>query len=278
MSMPTFSISRIGTFEKCPMKYKFSYIDKIKPDIPTTVEAFMGSRVHDSLQKLYREKGKGTVMPLDWLLRYYYWIWDKKWEDTILIVKEGKTQDDYRKEGERQLNLYYETHEPFDEGKILGLETWERLALVEDDRDAVADQDSEGDTAGESNELKKPKYSFHIRIDRLMDVGGGIYEVHDYKCGARKDTQERLDKDRQLAMYSLWVRERYANCKDVRLVWHFTAHGAEMESWRTAEQLAELKAEILAQIKAIEAAEEFPANVTRLCDWCEYKTICPEWV
>jgi len=31
------------------------------------------------------------------------------------------------------------------------------------------------------------------------------------------------------------------------------------------------------QIKEIEAAEEFPANVSWLCDWCLYKSICPMW-
>ena len=272
--MPTYSISRIGTFEKCPMKYKFSYIDKIKPEIPTTIEAFLGSRVHDALQKLYREKGKGTVMSLEWLLRYYSWIWDKKWEDSILIVRDDKTRDDYRSEGERQLGVYHASHEPFDEGEILGLETWERLALEEGETGEASGQEGTSDAA---NAPEKPRYSFHIRIDRLMATGDGRYEVHDYKCGARMNTQEGLDKDRQLAMYSLWVRERYADCKDVRLVWHFTAHGKEMESRRSTEQLAELRANILTQIKEIEAAEEFPAKVTRLCDWCEYKTICPEW-
>ena len=271
--MSIYSISRIGSFEQCPMKYKFRYIDKLKPEIPTTIEAFLGSRVHDTLQKLYQEKGKGKVMSLERLLHYFNWIWDKKWEDAILIVKEDKTQDDYRREGERQLGVYYEAHEPFDEGKILGLETWERLPLDEGDK-----RDEEGKAKAGAGDTKKPKFSFHIRIDRLMDAGNGLYEVHDYKCGARMDTQEKLDEDRQLAMYSLWVRERHADCRDVRLVWHFTAHGKEMDSWRTEEQLAELKAEILSQIKAIEAAKEFPANVTRLCDWCEYKTICPEWI
>ena len=252
--MPVYSISRIATFDKCPLKYKFCYIDKIKPEIPTTVEAFMGSRVHDALEKLYREKNLGRVMTLDRLLGYYHSSWEKKWEDSILIVKPGLTADDYRRKGEEQVKDYYARHHPFDEGIIRGLETWERLAL-----------DADGE------------YSFHIRIDRLMEREGGLFEVHDYKCGARLDTQEKLDQDRQLAMYSLWVRERFASCKDVRLVWHFTAHGREMESRRTGEQLAALKSEILDQIRTIEAAEEFPARVSRLCDWCEYKTMCPEW-
>ena len=60
--MPTYSISQSGTYEKCPMKYIFSYIDKIKPEIPTTVEAFLRSRVHDALEKLCQEKRNEKVM------------------------------------------------------------------------------------------------------------------------------------------------------------------------------------------------------------------------
>ncbi len=252
--MPVYSISRIATFEKCPLKYRFRYIERIKPEIPTTIEAFMGSRVHDALEKLYREKSRGRVMTQDRLLGYYHRVWDKKWEDAILIVKPGLTADDYRKKGEEQLEDYYARHFPFDEGIIRGLETWARLAL-----------DADG------------KYGFNIRIDRLMEREDGLFEVHDYKCGSHLDTQDKLDQDRQLAIYSLWVRERFAGCRDVRLVWHYTAHGREMESWRTGEQLAALKSEILERIKTIEAAAEFPARVSRLCDWCEYRTICPEW-
>ncbi len=44
--MATFSHSRISTYENCPYSYKLRYIDKKKPEIPTTIEAFVGDMVH----------------------------------------------------------------------------------------------------------------------------------------------------------------------------------------------------------------------------------------
>lgn len=53
--MPVFSDSRLSTFEQCPLKYKYQYIDKFKVKAAKTVEAFMGSCVHEALEKLYRD-------------------------------------------------------------------------------------------------------------------------------------------------------------------------------------------------------------------------------
>lgn len=156
--------------------------------------------------------------------------------------------------GERQLTDYYNRHKPFDRGKVIGLETKDLLSLDEDGN-----------------------YKFYIRIDRLMDMGNGMYEVHDYKSSSSLPKQEELDQDRQLAMYSLWVRQHFKDFKKARLVWHFTVFDKEMDSYRTGDQLEDLRREILAEIKEIETAEEFPANVSWLCDWCLYKSICPMW-
>jgi putative RecB family exonuclease len=30
-------------------------------------------------------------------------------------------------------------------------------------------------------------------------------------------------------------------------------------------------------IEKIERATEFPTEKSALCDWCEYKAMCPEW-
>jgi putative RecB family exonuclease len=63
----------------------------------------------------------------------------------------------------------------------------------------------------------------------------------------------------------------------VRLVWHFLAFDKEMDSYRTSAELEKLRKEILAQIQEIESTKDFPANVSWLCDWCLYKSICPMW-
>lgn len=252
--MPSFSHSKIGAFETCKLKYKFSYIDKIKVEAEDTIETYLGGMVHEALEKLHRDKRFEKLMTLEELLAYYNKLWEENWKDSIIIVKKDYTPDNYRKMGERMLADYYNKHKPFDQGRIIGLETQDFLPL-----------DEQG------------KYKFHIRIDRLMDMGAGLYEVHDYKTGSSLSKQEELDKDRQLAMYSQWVRQNFKDFKKVRLVWHFLAFDKEMDSYRTKEELENLREEILSQIADIESTEDFPANVSWLCDWCLYKFICPMW-
>jgi hypothetical protein len=46
--MPIYSHSRLETFETCPQKYNFRYIDEIAKLKEQTVEAFVGSRVHET--------------------------------------------------------------------------------------------------------------------------------------------------------------------------------------------------------------------------------------
>lgn len=247
--MTTFSHSRIGAFEQCKLKYRYNYIDKIKTDREDTVEAFLGSRVHEALEKLYTDIQYQKLLSLKELLDYYKKQWKENWHKDIVINKEY-TEQNYYDMGVKYITDYYNKHKPFDKGKILGLETQYRMEI-------------------------SPEYKFHVRIDRLMDAGQGVYEVHDYKTNSRLPTQEKLDQDRQLAMYAYWVKKQFKDCKKVRLVWHFLAMDKEMESHRTVEQLEELRKEVLAQIKEIEQTKTFEPTVSALCPWCEFQDICP---
>lgn len=251
--MSTFSHTRITSFETCPLRYKYSYIDRIKIDVEDTVETYLGSKVHEALERLYRNLQFEKLMTKKELIDFFREEWERSWKESTIIVKKDFTQKNYKKMGEKYLSDYYKRYKPFKKGRVIGLETTDRLSLDED-----------GDS------------QFHIRIDRLMDMGKGEYEVHDYKTNTSLPKQETLDKDKQLAMYSLWVKNEFKDFKKVRLVWHFVAFDKEMDSFRTERQLEFLRKETLGKIRKIESANEFPPKVTRLCDWCLYKGICPE--
>ncbi len=248
--MPTYSHSRLSTFEQCPQKYKFQYIDKIEVEMQNTVEAFMGSLVHEALERLYRQASIGNILTCQKLLEDYNQGWRDQWNETILVVSQEYTPDDYRLRGELFLRNYYESNYPFDASQTLGLETEYVLDLGEG-------------------------YKYHVRIDRLSRNKNGIYEVHDYKTSSRLKAQVDLDSDRQLAMYSLWVRQNFADVKDVKLVWHFLAFNKKMLSERTPEQLEVLRSETIEKIKKLEAAKEFAPRVSSLCGWCVYQSLCP---
>jgi putative RecB family exonuclease len=253
--MATYSHSRVSTYETCPYKYKLQYIDKEKPEISNTIEAFMGDMVHQSLEDLYKKKKFKKRIAKASLIKFYRELWKKNYSEDILIAKaetEGLTSENYRKMGEKFLSDYYDRMHPFEEMTILGLETQDRMTLPDGNQ-------------------------WHIRIDKLGCDNEGNYFVCDYKTNARMKDQEEADSDRQLAMYSIWVKDKFKDVKAVKLVWHMLAFNKDAISERTGEQLEKLQNEIVEKIKEIENAKEFPTNVTALCNYCGFKSICPSF-
>jgi putative RecB family exonuclease len=246
--MVAYSHSRISTFDQCRLKYKYQYIDKIKVEIPTTIEAYMGSAVHFALYKLYEELKKGNVISEKDLLAIYEYAWKKDWDSNILIAKQGHDEQMYFVKGRSFISRYYAIHAPFDKLQTLGLETQDYLTL------------SNGN-------------SYHIRIDRLAKSENS-YFVIDYKTNNRPKTQSEINEDKQLAMYSLWVKQKY-DAQDIRLVWHFLSNGTTLTSIRNENALFELKKEIEFKIEDIEKATDFYPTTSALCAYCVFKDICP---
>ncbi|RPJ04757.1 MAG: hypothetical protein EHM36_09395, partial [Deltaproteobacteria bacterium] len=78
-TMPTYSHSQLSTYETCPHQYKLAYIDRIETETEG-IEAFMGSRVHDALEKLYRDLMKvDKLNTLQEILDFYHQSWEKNW-------------------------------------------------------------------------------------------------------------------------------------------------------------------------------------------------------
>src|SRR3989338_1622986 len=247
-----YSNSRLSCFEQCPLKFKFAYIDKLETEIEETVESFLGSRVHEALERLYKDLKFQKLNSLKQLLDFFNSEWKKNWNDAIVIVRDEYYEENYRKMGEKFIADYYEKYKPFNHTRTIALETEKTVDLND-------------------------KYHIHIRIDRLAMKDDTVYEIHDYKTSNRLPTQEDLDDDRQLAIYSYGIKKMYPDAKKVKLVWHFLAFDKEMSSERTPEQLEDLRKEVIELIKKIESEKEFPSNVSTLCDWCEFQSICPEW-
>jgi putative RecB family exonuclease len=246
-----YSHSRLSTFEKCPLQYRYRYIDRIERDVQG-VEAFLGNRVHEVLEFLYRSLGEGRCPPLEELIARFNADWDAAFSDRIRIVRKELDAGHYRGVGERCIAGYYATHHPFDEDETIGLEEKVLLALDEGER-----------------------YRVQGYIDRLARLGDGIYVVHDYKTSASLPSGLALRRDRQLSLYEMGVRRRYPDAREVRLVWHYLAFGQTLDSRRTAAELDEHRRRTIALIDTIEAAAEHPPRESALCRWCDYRDICP---
>lgn len=255
--MATYSHSRVSTFENCPYQYKLKYIDRVQVDVRTTIEAFMGDIVHRTLEKLYKDKKFKKLVSKATLLKFYKDTWEKEFSEDILIVKadQGLKADNYKKMGMKFVEDYYNRMKPFDQLTILGLETQDRMTLPNGDQ-------------------------WHVRIDKLACDSEGNYFVCDYKTNSRMKDQEEADSDRQLALYSVWVKDKFTDVKSVKLIWHMLAFDKDAISERTDEQLKKLQENVVDLINQIKKAEEeknFPTNITGLCNYCVYKSMCPSF-
>jgi len=248
--MTIYSHSRLESFKSCPLKYKFNYIDKIKRK-EEGIEAFLGSRFHKVMEKIYKEL-RFRKYSLGELLDFYEDDWDKNYHDKIVIADNERKAKDYKEIGKKFIEEYYKRYDPFNQGKVLGIE-----------RPVMINLDDKGE------------YRLRGFVDRLDQVKDRIYEIHDYKTSKSLPEQSEMDEDRQLALYQIGIQNSWNGVDEVELVWHYVAFDKEIRSKRTEEELDELKKDTIDLIKKIEATREFLPNESRLCGWCYYQDICP---
>lgn len=251
-----FSHSRLKCFENCPKQFHFRYVLRL-PQETEGIEAFVGKRVHEILERLYVFVGQGMVPGLPQVKSRYEQLWDAEYDpQRVRIVREGVSLSFYRELGIRCLETYYRRHYPFDRDETLGIE--ER---VEFDLDPSA----------------PGQYRMQGIIDRIARADDGILEILDYKTGNFVPSQQALDEDRQLALYQIGLAERFAADESVRLVWHYVARGIVRRSTRSPEQLQALRTTTIGLIDRIREATSFEPKKSPLCNWCEYKSVCPLW-
>jgi putative RecB family exonuclease len=252
--MRLYSHSQLATFEACPQQYKFRYIDKIKKPEEQSIEAFVGSCVHEVLKRLYDELVLSKLNTLDDLLAYYRAVWERDYQPTFLIVRKELTAQNFFDYGAQCLRNYYARYHPFNQGQTLDTEPRIVFAL---------------DARGE--------YKLQGYIDRIARRPDGTYEIHDYKTGGHVPAQKDVDSDRQLGLYQIGLMSRWPDVERVDLLWHYVGRDTTLRSTRTSEQLKELAAETVAAIDRIEREQEYEPNKDAPCDWCEYRPDCPLW-
>ncbi len=252
--MTTYSHSRLGCFENCPKQFFFSYIERPEIERKEGIEAFMGKRVHETLEKLYTDLKFTKLNSLKDLFAFYESRWKEEWRDSVVVVREGLKPKHYFDLGKKCIENYYEQYKPFDQDKTIACEKKVFFSL---------------DKAG--------KYRMNGVIDRIAEESPGHYVIHDYKASGKLPLQDQMDQDRQLALYSIAVYNDFKDCDDVNLCWHYVIFDKDIHSKRTEKQLEALKKEMIALIQRIEKAtkeNKFPTKESKLCDWCPYTELC----
>lgn len=244
------SYSSYDSYKNCPLKYKLKEIDKLKE--PKKAAQMFGTLLHSVME--YIHKPGFSHPPLEDALDFFA----TKFNDIAPLFENELDERSAFTQGVEILQRYYQKNDP-NATVVVDLES--RFAL----------------------ELLDPKtQETHIIsgvIDRIDKTENG-YEIIDYKTAGKMPSQQAVDDNMQLSVYTRAFLKRYPKEHDalqnITVSLYFLRHNVKISSTRTEEQLKELDEKFLETIRDIEA-QKFEPRVSPLCDWCGFQRICPMW-
>lgn len=258
---PYLSPSSISTFEQCPLKYKYTRIDKL-PEPPTEA-TLMGNFVHEVLENFYAIDPVDRTLFAAKKISSQVWI-DGNWMDRIepilansIMVKSGKSTLD------KEINTFR-------------WKSWfciENIFSVENPLQVTP--------AGIETELNGHIEGVPIKgfIDRWSKSNSGLV-ISDYKTGKAPSPRFANDKFMQLLIYALVLgQDEQLPIDELQLI--YLKDNRVMTLKPTAEHLAETIKRVTTVWNGVRercGSGNWEPIPHRLCDWCTFKnTICPQW-
>lgn len=246
------SVSRLKTYEKCPLSFKAHYIDENVPRIKQKEAADKGKLVHEALEHIYKwvdaEEFTGRV-PDEVILRIYRGAYERAEGHVAGLMT--------YEEGLELTRAYFRVHQNVNYLDLLSTEQPFTLSIASDD--------------GE--------FEFDVEgvIDRIDVVSPKKIRVVDYKTNKMMFTGDQLRTDLQMSCYGLVVEGLFPWAEEVEYAFDMLRHNKRQTTTRTKEQLSMAGDYMIALGRRIESATEFPAVLNPLCPWCDYRESCPDY-
>lgn len=108
-------------------------------------------------------------------------------------------------------------------------------------------------------------------IDRINATQDGV-ELIDFKTGKYKDP--RWQDYEQLSIYGLYMFSKFQHLKSLKLRYVYVEHSQENARIMESTEVPVFKNLLLNTLKEIETAVEYPKKPQKLCQWCEFYSIC----
>ena len=241
------SASSISTYEQCPLRFRFSRIDRI-PE-PTTEAMILGTFVHEILEILYSHIPSERTLPNARSIARE--LWTNKFEEETFTVK-IKDINDFRWRAWWCVENVFQMEDP-PEVKIRG---------VEDKFSASIDD--------------VPLLGF---IDRWTEEADGSITVTDYKSGKVSKPEYEGDKIFQIVLYAEMLERLHdIEVSNAEIMY---VKFKEVKRYDPTPERRKTVLKIIDQTwTGVQAGCEtgiFPTKTGPLCGWCAYKPICPAW-
>ncbi|MDI6817290.1 MAG: PD-(D/E)XK nuclease family protein [Actinomycetota bacterium] len=231
------SYSAISTYQKCPLSYKYSYVDRL-PTKPSHYLSF-GNSIHSALEFFYRVD-KPEPYSLEELLGELDRVWLTEGYESETLEQEYKTK------GQAILSQFYSDNLP---SFAVPLAIEKRFYL---DFDGV---------------------TLSGVIDRVDQEENGDIEIIDYKTNAKLPPKSKLNTDLQLPIYHMAAEKLYGVAPK-KLTLYFLVPNEKVSTRKTKTDITKAQATIHSVAKNI-SDKKFTPFKNPLCPWCDFIEICP---
>ena len=250
------SYSAVRTFQSCPLKYRFRYVDGLAEDGVSSSLIF-GSAIHAAVEFYFTQQLNGASAPsLDTLLDVYQQSWQDRAEDNIQFGK-TETQDALHELADRMLQKFLGSELTQPEGRIIGIEEQFRGILIPGLPDLLG------------------------YVDLLLETDDAVI-VRDFKTSRSAwDPQQATDQSDQLLLYADLVRKVMPG-KQLRLQFAVLTKARDPKIQLLETPFDESKLDRTKRLfetvwSAIQSGHFYPSPSPMQCPSCGYRTQCDAW-
>jgi putative RecB family exonuclease len=247
MEQKHISVTQMKMYLRCPLQYKFRYIDLLK--IPPVSALTLGKSIHSALEGNYSQKIETKKdLPSEQVIDIFSDSWENNVKETTFEEDEkpGEVKDD----GVKLVSIYHKQVSPTIQPKLVEKEF--NLAFENVD------------------------YTLKGYID-LIDTEDIII---DHKTTKRSMNQEDVSSDLQLSCYAMAYRFLFGGLeKELRfdvMVRNKTPKIQQITTTRTQEDINRFLKVLAYVSKAIKSGIFYP-NKNFMCSVCGYVKLCRCW-
>lgn len=243
----TFSYSKLAMYERCPLAFRYRYVDGKKEEF-LAEETLLGQAVHRTLSWLYKPSYTSGKFRLDDLLHVYREIlFDLVGDSNELLL------NNLQNKGEELLRRHFSTAYLFDRLATRAVEEAFSFSL---DRGIV----------------------FVGQIDRIAETSAGTLVVFDYKTGSSRGTYFSSSPDLlQLEAYGLAALTNY-HVTGVEVRKHSLPTGTEETLAVILSDAERIRSALRRWVDVVESSNRYDASPGKPCRWCSYFPSCPSRV